>query len=53
VPKKPKPKKSRAKRPVELTDDEAMRRLFPKKARDEARKVAGEQEKRSIKDKNN
>lgn len=35
----------------ELTTEEAMQKMFPKKAIEEASKVAREQEKRSIKDK--
>jgi hypothetical protein len=45
--KKRKPK-SRAKPAADLTDDEVMRRLFPKKATEEARKEASKQDKRSI-----
>ena len=36
------PKRKKAK---ELTDDEALKRLFPKKVRDELKKVAHERDK--------
>ncbi len=44
----------RKKRPAELTSEEALRRLFPKEARErarqEARKAASQREKGNIKD---
>jgi hypothetical protein len=33
-------KHSKEKRPIELTDDEAMAHLFSKEARDEAKRIA-------------
>jgi hypothetical protein len=42
----PRPKK---KDPKEWTTDEAMERLFPKKVRDRAKKVARESEKPQVK----
>jgi hypothetical protein len=37
------------KKPVDMTTDEAMRKLFPKKARDGAKKTALESRRKSIK----
>jgi hypothetical protein len=42
----PRPKKSAG----ELTTDEAMQKLFPKKARDKAKKTAQESQKKPSKD---
>jgi sulfur relay (sulfurtransferase) DsrC/TusE family protein len=42
----PRPKK---KDPKEWTTEEAMERLFPKKVRDKAKKVAGEPKKPQVK----
>jgi hypothetical protein len=39
----------RKKRPLDLTTDEAMRKLFPKKARQEAKKTALESQKKPTK----
>jgi hypothetical protein len=39
----------RKKRPVELKTDEAMKKLFPKRVRDEAKKIALESEKKASK----
>jgi hypothetical protein len=43
----PRPKK----RPLDLPTDEAMKKLFPKKVRDEAKKTALESRKKNTKDK--
>jgi len=39
----------RKKQPVEMTTDEAMKKLFPKKVRDGAKKTALESRKKSTK----
>jgi hypothetical protein len=39
----------RKKQPVEMTTDEAMKKLFPKKVRDEAKKTALGSRKKSTK----
>jgi hypothetical protein len=41
----------RKKRPLDLTTNEAIKKLFPKKAREEAKKTALESRKKSTKDK--
>ena len=41
----------RKKRPLDLTTEEAMKKLFPKKAREEAKKTALESRKKSTKGK--
>jgi hypothetical protein len=43
----PRPKK----RPLDLTTDQAIKKLFPKKVRDEARKTALDSQKKNTKDK--
>ena len=40
----------RKKEPVELTTDEALRKLFPKKVRDEMKKTALESQKKKPRD---
>lgn len=42
MPKKKSKKRSKPKEPAELTDEEAMRKLFPKAVRDEIKRQAGE-----------
>ena len=42
----PKERKSRKKPAAELTKDQAMRRLFPKSVRDEAKRIAHEKDRK-------